>query len=86
MFFATPNTYIVFLIMGQTFWADFLPPSGVLALLAHARLKCLEAFVIFGTEEQIKHVYQFINTLSRSLYFMGEETLILLIVGSDCGH
>lgn len=42
--------------------------------------------MILGTEEQIKHLYQFINTLSRSLNFMGGETLILLIVGSDCGH
>lgn len=43
--------------------------------------------MIFGTEEQIKHHYQFNNTLSKSLYFMGGEILDLIVAASlDCGH
>lgn len=90
MFFATPYTYIVFLIMGQTFWADFLSPSVVmcvLALLGPARMKRLKTLVIFGTGEQIKHLHQFINTLSGPPYIMGGETLNLLVAALlDCGH
>lgn len=48
VFFAAPNAYIFFLIMGQTFQAGFLPLSVVtcvFALLAHAHWKCLKAFM-----------------------------------------
>lgn len=92
MFFATPNTYIVFSIMRQSFPAGFLPPSVimcVLALLAPAHWKCLKAFVFLELRSQQNtsaDLYQCVNTPSRSLYPVGEETLVLRIAGSSSGH
>lgn len=92
MFFATPNTYIVFLIMRQSFPAGFLPPSVttcVLALLAPAHWKCLKAFMVLelrSKQNTSADLYQSVNTPLRSLYPVGEETLVLLVAGSASGH